>query len=215
MWPEHNAYKKNIDGGSGGFKPPVECYTNRVSGLSGTRNKFEGQAMGCKICDGCGEKFEAYVADEYAGDNAEPNYDTCPDCLIKDAGEVKHDAEVSSMRAELQALRTENTRLQQTLNKRSASVVIDLTEGSNSPKKRKTETGKQVWVLAKGDWPSHRAQLVDVDILGTYSTEEKASAAKEQYLEEGDWMEGYGYHQGEDGESTIDIFETTIDAPAV
>ena len=46
MWPEHNAYKKNIDGGSGGFNTPVECCTDRVkSGLSSTRKKCEGHAF--------------------------------------------------------------------------------------------------------------------------------------------------------------------------
>eukprot|EP00040_Diaphanoeca_grandis_P025428 m.140870 g.140870 ORF g.140870 m.140870 type:complete len:128 (+) comp30145_c0_seq2:36-419(+) len=69
-----------------------------------------------------------------------------------------------------------------------------------------------VWVIAKGDFPEYNSQLVDINVLGVYSSRARAETAKKNFLEEGNWEEGYGYHQGE-GESTIKIFQKTIDAP--
>jgi hypothetical protein len=66
----------------------------------------------------------------------------------------------------------------------------------------------------QGDWPDQpNAQFVSVDVLGTYPSAEKAEAAKVEFLEEGGWMEGYGYHQGE-SESTIEIICKTMDESA-
>mgnify|MGYP005638850199 CR=1 FL=1 len=39
-----------------------------------------------------------------------------------------------------------------------------------------------------------------------------AEVAKQEFLDDGGWQEGYGYHQGDAGESTIEILETTLDA---
>lgn len=72
-----------------------------------------------------------------------------------------------------------------------------------------------VYVLAKGDWPrSSSAKLVNVKVLGTYTSQAMADAAKAAYLQRGGWQEGYGYHQGEDAESRIEIYRTVLDAPA-
>ena len=72
-----------------------------------------------------------------------------------------------------------------------------------------------VYVLVKGDWPRSRsAKLVNTRVLGTYSSQALAEAAKAAYLQRGDWEEGYGYHQGEDAESRIDIYRSVLDAPA-
>ena len=61
-----------------------------------------------------------------------------------------------------------------------------------------------------------RAAGENIEVLGTYSSRANAEAALEEFLEEGGWQEGYGYHNGaDDGESNIQIAETELDAPAV
>ncbi len=204
--------------------------------------------MGCHQCYECGEKFEAYVAEEYAGEDEEPDYETCPDCLEKAAKQAKKDdkmkrqeaellalrEEVKSLRknkkddttkrqeAELEALRAENKSLREKL---AASSTIDLTNDDESdddsdsdtkqPATKKAKISGTVWVIVKGDWPDQpRSQLVHVDVLGTYSSEEKAETAMEEFIEEGGWMRGYGYHQGSSSESTIQIISRDIDDPA-
>mmetsp|Transcript_23358 Transcript_23358/g.36167 ORF Transcript_23358/g.36167 Transcript_23358/m.36167 type:complete len:113 (+) Transcript_23358:314-652(+) len=106
--------------------------------------------------------------------------------------------------------------------KLAASSTIDLTNDDDDddsdtkqPATKKAKVSGTVWVIVKGDWPDHPGQqLVDVDVLGTYSSEEKAEAAMEEFIEEGGWEQGYGYHQGSSSESTIQIIAKTIDDPA-
>lgn len=75
------------------------------------------------------------------------------------------------------------------------------------------EEGKEVWVLAKGDHPENQYdELVLVSVLGAYSSRARAEQAKEAFLEDGEWQEGYGYHQGNAAESTIDIFPAFLNA---
>jgi len=174
--------------------------------------------MGCCRCHVCGEKFEAYDAEEYADSGEEPDYETCPDCLGKEERAAEKEAYVKKQEAELVALRAEVKTLRKKL---AASSTIDLTRDDDSDtkppatKKAKVSGPTEVWVIVKGDWPDHpNAQLVDVDVLGTYSSEEKAEEAMEEYIEQGGWMQGYGYHQGSSSESTIKIIAKTIDDPA-
>ena len=82
------------------------------------------------------------------------------------------------------------------------------------PPTKSSKPGTEVFVLAKGDWPrSERAQLVNVKVLGTYSSRALAEAAMAAFLQRGGWQEGYGYHQGEDAESRIEIYRSVLDAP--
>ena len=82
------------------------------------------------------------------------------------------------------------------------------------PPTKSSKPGPEVFVLAKGDWPrSERQQLVNVKVLGTYSSRALAEAAMAAFLQRGGWQEGYGYHQGEDAESRIDIYRSVLDAP--
>lgn len=170
--------------------------------------------MGCCRCCDCGGKFEGYDADEYAEDNGldEPDYETCPDCLEKAQCEVEQEEHMKRQEVELTALRAEVKSLKAKL---AAATTVDLTkEESKPPAAKKAKVSQKVWVIVKGDWPDHpNAQLVEVDVLGTYSSAEKAEAAKQDFLEEGGWEEGYGYHQGE-SESTIEIICKTVDEPA-
>ena len=120
-----------------------------------------------------------------------------------------------ALRAEVMSLRK----------KLAASSTIDLTNDDDDdddddsdtkqPATKKAKVSGTVWVIVKGDWPDHPGQqLVDVDVLGTYSSKEKAEAAMEEFIEEGGWEQGYGYHQGSSSESTIQIIAKTIDDPA-
>lgn len=178
--------------------------------------------MGCHQCYECGDKFEAYEAEEYyAGEDEEPDYDTCPSCLERAAKQAKKDDKMKRQEAELSALRAEVHSLRKKL---AASSTIDLTNDDDSdddsdtkqPATKKAKiSGTTVWVTVKGDWPDHPcSQLVDVDVLGTYSSEEKAEAEMEEFIEDGGWMSGYGYHQGSSSESTIQIIAKDIDDPA-
>ena len=166
-------------------------------------------SMGCSRCSECGGKFEASSAEEYAeGIGRDPDYETCPRCLEKSDQEAAKENEFASLEAEVLRLRSENAQLRATTVKRPAPAVIDLT------KRQKVSAPSSIWVIAKGDWPDHsNAQLVDIKVLGTYSSREKAEAAKQEYLEDGGWEQGYGYHQGE-SESAIEIFQSTLDAAA-
>ena len=86
---------------------------------------------------------------------------------------------------------------------------------ADAKRARPTSVATAVYVLVKGDWPrSPNAHLVNVKVLGTYSSQALADAAKAAYLQRGGWEEGYGYHQGEDRESRIEIYRSTVDAPA-
>ena len=81
-------------------------------------------------------------------------------------------------------------------------------------KRAKPEPASAVFVLAKGDWPRSQSQkLVNIKVLGTYSSRALAEAAKAAFLHRGGWEEGYGYHQGEDAESRIEIYRSVLDAP--
>ena len=57
--------------------------------------------------------------------------------------------------------------------------------------------------------------MVNIEVLGTYSSRARADEAKAEYLEDGDWQEGYGYHQGLDAESAIEVYRTTLDQSPV
>ena len=166
-------------------------------------------SMGCSRCSECGGKFEASSAEEYAeGIGRDPDYETCPRCLEKSDQEAAKENEFASLEAEVLRLRSENAQLRATTVKRPAPAAIELT------KRQKVSAPSSIWVIAKGDWPDHsNAQLVDIKVLGTYSSREKAEAAKQEYLEDGGWEQGYGYHQGE-SESAIEIFQSTLDAAA-
>ena len=81
-------------------------------------------------------------------------------------------------------------------------------------KRARAGPASAVFVLAKGDWPRSQSQkLVNVKVLGTYSSRALAEAAKAAFLHRGGWEEGYGYHQGEDAESSIEIYRSVLDAP--
>jgi hypothetical protein len=165
--------------------------------------------MGCEICCECNEKFEAYSAEEYAGSDEEPNYETCPDCLQKAHTAEEQSAELASLRSEVKTLRQ---KVADGARKRPIEV-IDV-EAEPSPKKHKAVAlPHSVWVIAKGDLPDQHEKLSGVSVLGTYSSKEKAEAALSQFIEEGEWEEGYGYHQG-GAESNIQIFQSTINADA-
>jgi hypothetical protein len=64
------------------------------------------------------------------------------------------------------------------------------------------------WVLAQGDYPdSSCSDAIRVEVIGVYACRQKAEIAKAEYLEEHGYESGrYGFHLGEDSESTIDIF---------
>ena len=87
---------------------------------------------------------------------------------------------------------------------------------SSAPKRVKmSDTSQPIYVLVKGDWPrSASAKLVNIKVLGTYSSQALADAAKDAYLQRGGWEEGYGYHQGYDAESRIEVYRSVLDAPA-
>ena len=178
--------------------------------------------MGCSKCYQCGDKFEDYDAEEYARENgwesdAEdedscdedappgPNYEMCPGCLRREETRKEEKRIAQARETELVALRKEVNELRK---KVAASA-------NGEPAKKKSKVSEKVWVIVKGDWPDHPgAKLVDVDVLGTYSSHEKAEAAKEEFLEDGGWEKGYGYHQGE-SESTIKIVSSTMDVSVV
>ena len=98
----------------------------------------------------------------------------------------------------------------------SKKTKVALVQPPAPPTKRaKSEPASAVFVLAKGDWPRSQSQrLVNIKVLGTYSSRALAEAAKAAFLHHGGWEEGYGYHQGEDAESRIEIYRSVLDAPA-
>ena len=49
-------------------------------------------------------------------------------------------------------------------------------------------------------------------MIGTYLSQAKAEEAMAAFLEEGNWQEGYGYHQGEDAESNIEVVRSRLTA---
>ena len=93
--------------------------------------------------------------------------------------------------------------------------AVDLTTEDEQPtKKLKQDAGarlpSRVWVLTKADHASCGEQLAQCTVIGTYVTEAAAQQAKARYLEEGGWQQGYGYHQGEDAESAIEIESSAL-----
>ena len=162
------------------------------------------------------------------------------EAAAKDEEASRLRTEVASLQTEVQALRKQlaNSRpgddANAGQNKRVAEEVVDLTALSDDepPAKRARhgvvaaaedeeededeedeKEGSEVWVLAKGDHPQHQYdRLVGVSVLGAYSSRARAEQAKEAFLEDGGWEEGYGYHQGNDAESTIDIFPVVLNA---
>ena len=53
-------------------------------------------------------------------------------------------------------------------------------------------------------------KLASCEVIGTYLSKAKAEQAMADYLEEGDWQKGYGYHQGEDAESNIEVVQSYL-----
>jgi len=96
-----------------------------------------------------------------------------------------------------------------------ASRSLTMAPPPNAKRAKPSSVAAAMYVLVKGDWPrSSSAKLVNIKVLGTYSSQALADAAKATYLQRGGWEEGYGYHQGNDAESRIEIYRTVLDAPA-
>ena len=70
----------------------------------------------------------------------------------------------------------------------------------------------QHWQTWQCSWQYGHITSVEVLplLLGVFSTKQAAEQAKEDFLEESGWEEGYGYHQGTDAESNIEIHEETL-----
>ena len=62
--------------------------------------------------------------------------------------------------------------------------------------------------LANTAWAFATAGQSDVSLFAAL-----AEAAMAAFLQRGGWQEGYGYHQGEDAESRIEIYRSVLDAP--
>lgn len=149
----------------------------------------------------------------------------CPTCVDKLEEHVRNEEEIYGLRDQVVSMRNQRdkalARVDTLLRERPAApAVVDLTSDEPAAKKRRAKA-QSVWVLHKGDWPDgfepHDASLVNIEVLGTYSSRANAEAALEEFLEEGGWEgEGgdWGYDQGE-SRSNIQIAETELDAPAV
>ena len=171
--------------------------------------------MGCAECAECKEKFEEYSAEEFAGEiGAEPDYDTCPACIVKQNREAQERAELEELRGRVKALQKE------VLDERSKRIAAERRVGAASTseapvaKKQKTETSspppRQVWVLTHADLPEnpHTDGVPSCEVIGAYLSEEKAQEAMAEYLEERGFEEGQyigGYHAYGRGESYIGV----------
>ena len=102
--------------------------------------------MGCHRCCECDGKFEGYDAQEYAececedcgGESegqCEVNYDVCPSCLDKRAGEAAKNAALDSLRARVAALegevKAERSKRVAAEARAAASACVDLTADSS------------------------------------------------------------------------------------
>jgi hypothetical protein len=100
-----------------------------------------------------------------------------------------------------------------------ATVDLSLESSSDEDErqaKRLRMEPEVIWVLTKGDFPSDAGgKIVRVEVLGTYSSEEGADDAKEDFLADGGWEEGVaGFHQGDSAvESAIEVHAAEMDAP--
>ena len=161
--------------------------------------------MGCKLCSKCGKKYEQSSAEEYYGPNADGEYPSsyahCPDCdkKAKAKKESAKDEELKQLRAKCEWLE---------------AALKRATRDSPPGKKQKTESvlPKNVWHVTKADLPGYREELATCDVIGTYLSQAKAEEAMAAFLEEGNWQEGYGYHQGEDAESNIEVVRSRLTA---
>ena len=143
----------------------------------------------------------------------------CPTCASELEEHVRNEEEIYGLRDQVLAMRKQRdqtlARVDTLLRERPAApAVVDLTSDEPAAKKRRAKA-QSVWVLHKGDWPDEQlAQLVDIKVLGTYSSHANAKEALEAFLEEGGWEgEGgdWGYDQG-GSSSNIQIAETELDA---
>tara|TARA_B100000780_G_scaffold209023_1_gene149102 strand:+ start:261 stop:770 length:510 start_codon:yes stop_codon:yes gene_type:complete len=167
--------------------------------------------MGCNRCGECGQKYEQSSAEEYFwpkyelrstygpdSDGEYPDeYDHCPDCDEKQQKTKGKDGELKQALA------------------RVAELEAALKRATKAPpvKKQKTETvlPKVVWHVTKADHPMDpQDKLASCEVIGTYLSKAKAEQAMADYLEEGGWQEGYGYHQGEDAESNIGVVQSFL-----
>ena len=185
--------------------------------------------MGCSVCCDCGDKFEVAHAEEYyarvdgidfSNEDEWFEIEVCPDCDAERRKKKEQAKEmaalkkrVSLLEAELQAERSLREQAEKRL-----EAPIDLTHlpDSSPPttKKQKVEAsivGRKVWVIAKADHAEQDSHLARCEVIGTYASEEAAQEALDEYLEDGDWQEGYGYHQGFE-ESSIEIYPSAIEA---
>ena len=174
-------------------------------------------------CFTCNRKYEAYEASDWmeakgcVDENGEPleypHEGMCPRCVDEEEEREREREELLGLRKQVNALRDERDQLLERvaiLEKRAAPEVADLASDEPAAKKQKAKA-QSVWVLHKGDWPcDQQAKLVDIEVLGTYSSRANAQAALEEFLEDGGWEKGWGYHQGE-SESNILIAETELD----
>lgn len=185
----------------------------------------------CRTCAGYYDQSDADqwmldtgrdVEDGKDGNDLEYPFERhCPECVDKLEEHVRNEEEICGLRDQVVSMRNQRdkalARVDTLLRERTAApAVVDLTSDEPAAKKRRAKA-QSVWVLHKGDWPCEpNAQLVNIEVLGTYSSRANAEAALEEFLEEGGWQEGYGYHNGaDDGESNIQIAETELDAPAL
>ena len=142
----------------------------------------------------------------------------CPQCLDKEEAKKQAAANHTALQAEVKALRAENLWLKSRVGlmdqpaapKRAAEAVVDLT--ADEPVEKKQKKSQSVWVLHKGDWPEEQARIVDVEVLGAFSSRVNAEAALETFCEEGEWEEsGDGEYCQGDKLCNIRIEETILD----
>lgn len=181
--------------------------------------------MGCNRCGECGQKYEQSSAEEYFwpkyelrstygpdSDGEYPDeYDHCPDCDEKQQKTNAKDGELKQARVSLKQARVSLKQAQA----RVAELKTALERATKAPpvKKQKTETvlPKVVWHVTKADHPMDpQDKLASCEVIGTYLSKAKAEQAMADYLEEGGWQEGYGYHQGEDAESNIGVVQSFL-----
>ena len=99
----------------------------------------------------------------------------------------------------------------------AATATIDLTaEDEERPMKKVKQQEptmslpNSVWVLTKADHAEYREHLASCTVIGVFVKEAAAKQAKAKFLQDGSWEEGYGYHQGDDAESAIEIERSAL-----
>ncbi|KAJ1482710.1 hypothetical protein T484DRAFT_1803008 [Baffinella frigidus] len=161
---------------------------------------------------------------EYSGEDTNPAGEpgTCPACLGVAAGakraadddvvdltdpEVEAAVSKKAKQAEDQALQEKEDDDEDDEDEEEEEEEEDEDEGSPI----------QVWILAKGDPVDPKNQddpLPPVSVLGVYSSRVRADKAMQDFLQEGEWIQGgYGYHQG-GAESRIEIYSSLVNGAA-